>query len=485
MNTFAGHTFAWRKPGSKDLLPGECIVDESMKECAYPTTNSPLPVRALKRAAKAARASDYVAEAKTCAGGINFENAHGCLGELKISARHGKMASEVTAALAAPSSHDSPGTHHASGMTNVDVAAILAANGASVIVDDGTSHPERYVPHLPELGLPFATYLRDAPDHTNPFRPMGAKFRSFWPRKLQMRYDDGSEHGVYSGLIRSMGYTATNTYTKHVFAFHEMPAGGNDPSAPPGTLVKRFTMDDNGQMYILEPETNAAGDKVKASPTYKATMAEYKFAGEYFAEHKTPWLSFYPRAKPVLNIWPATQLGQSHHVFSSHGYYTCDPRGLGEAAAAACQSPMGLRIPLKLEVASTSPKVFVIEDLLSEFECAHIRALGETVVHRSTVGDGGSAYVAHVFCFWFCFWFWFCFFPLSSLSSLSSVATRAHAHCCRASPHLTALPLARVAPHALQVHVQDAHERARLAQAGRNTSDRRHLWALRRCYGDR
>ena len=472
MNTFAGHAFAWRKPGSKDFLLGECVVDESMEECAYPTSTSSRPAPAPTRGAKAARASDYVAEAKTCAGGINFENAHGCVGEAKSSARHDKMASEALAALAAPSSHDVPGTHHASGVTNVDIAAILAANGASVIVDDGTAHPERYVTRLEDLGVPFATYLRDAPDLTNQFRPMGAKFRSFWPRKLQMRYDDGSKHGAYSGLIRSMGYTATNTYTKHVFAFHEMPAGGNDPNAPPGALVKRFTMDDNGQMYILEPENNAAGEEVKASPTYKATMAEYKFAGEYFAEHGTPWLSFYPRAKPVLNLWPATQLGQSHHVFSSHGYYSCDPRGISETEAEACGSAQGVRVPLKLEVVSTSPKVFVVEDLLSEFECEHIRALGETVVHRSTVGDGGSAYVARLF-FSSSFLVSLCCFLLHFFLAIVDL------------PHLTAPPARPRRPKRSQLHVQDAHERARLAQAGRNARDRRYLRTLCRRHGHR
>lgn len=146
-------------------------------------------------------------------------------------------------------------------------------------------------------------------------------------------------------------------------------------------------MNDNGQMYIIEPPQDESGAKMRASKTYQATMTEFEYAGNYFKEHGTPWLSFYPRAVPILNIWPASQIGQSHHVFSKHGFWTCDPKG---ATQHGCQSSE--IVPIKVEAVASSPRVFVLEDLMSDFECSHIRELGEKVIHRSTVGDGGSAY---------------------------------------------------------------------------------------------
>jgi prolyl 4-hydroxylase len=291
------------------------------------------------------------------------------------------MEEEVKTVLSDVASHRDGVEHFESGVTNVDVTSILAENGASVIVDDGVSHPERYVESLDDIDLPFLSYMRVRAPKFQVSRPMGAKFRSFWPRALEMRWDDGTPDGVYSGGIKSMGYSATNTYTGHVFKFHEK-RGKKE-------LVKAFTMNDNGQLYIIHPEDTRKGKRVKASKDYKDTMAEFKFAGEYYEEHGIPWLSKYPRNPPVLNIWPADRLGQSHHVFSSHGFFTCDPEKSGSKN---CQ--LDAKVPLKIECVSTSPKVFVIENLMSEFEATWIKAAGEKVIHRSTVGTGDSAYTS-------------------------------------------------------------------------------------------
>jgi len=59
--------------------------------------------------------------------------------------------------------------------SHVDVTAVLKKNGATVVVDDGVSHPENYVTKLEDLHLPFLEYLLDVPDTRNQFRPMGAK----------------------------------------------------------------------------------------------------------------------------------------------------------------------------------------------------------------------------------------------------------------------------------------------------------------------
>lgn len=69
---------------------------------------------------------------------------------------------------------------------------------------------------------------------------------------------------------------------------------------------------------------------------------------------------FIPREKPVLYLYPADFVGQTHRVTSHIGYF--------ENATSQRQEP----IDLEIKVVSTRPRVFLIENLLSEFEAEHI-----------------------------------------------------------------------------------------------------------------
>ena len=46
-----------------------------------------------------------------------------------------------------------------------------------------------------------------------PGSPLGAKFRNFRRQVLEMRWDDGSKEGVYSGTIPALGPTSTLSYS--------------------------------------------------------------------------------------------------------------------------------------------------------------------------------------------------------------------------------------------------------------------------------
>lgn len=91
-----------------------------------------------------------------------------------------------------------------------------------------------------------------------------------------------------------------------------------------------------------------------------------------------------PRPRPVLNMWPAEKIGNIHEVNSSNGYWHCDGISMD------CQDTVPVNS--KLEVVSTRPKVFVIENFLSDYETDHIKTLASPKVKDSTVGnnDGGG-----------------------------------------------------------------------------------------------
>eukprot|EP01038_Epipyxis_sp_PR26KG_P020144 gene20144-28509_t len=84
-------------------------------------------------------------------------------------------------------------------------------------------------------------------------------------------------------------------------------------------------------------------------------------------------------------MWPGDKIGQVHTVTSNQGYWHCTnkPR--------KCQ----LRNPITftLQVVSTQPRVFIIENFLNNFEAEKIIEIARPQIEDSIVGthDGGGA----------------------------------------------------------------------------------------------
>jgi len=246
---------------------------------------------------------------------------------------------------------------------------------SSVYIDDGRSRPEM---SLEELGKKTSAkeikYMRSGPSPRNSHgASMGVKFRNFRRSKLELRWDDGTKEGTYSGVVNAMGRTATMTYQSHRFLFLEPKTREN---------VASFTMTAGQHLYVIEPASDDL--ETKRSKMYLDTMEELKFMRDYEDRTGSPWLSYYPRSPPILNLWPAENIGQTHVVASEFGY-----------ATNATTSNFAELPPLSLRLVAVSkppqgPRVFLVEDLLSDFECDHILALGKTVVKQSMVGQGGG-----------------------------------------------------------------------------------------------
>ena len=199
---------------------------------------------------------------------------------------------------------------------------------------------------------------------------MGAKFRNFRRDALEMRWDDGSAEGVYSGMIPALGRSSTLSYDGHSFIF-------THPKTK--QRIARFTMKAGANLYIIPPADDDA--ETLASDDYKKSLEEVAFMERYDAENGIPWLAYYPRAKPVLNMWPAEFLGQTHVVASPHAYHVSDDeKHSGDLA-------LSLQV---LSHAPAGPRVFLVREMLSEFECDHIIELGTKVVRKSMVGQGGG-----------------------------------------------------------------------------------------------
>lgn len=241
-----------------------------------------------------------------------------------------------------------------------------------------------------------------------------------------MYWDDGSKTGMYSGVVKGMGRTATTTYVGHAFKFV-------DPATK--ALVARLVMRADVTMYIIEPEEGDVATLESAE--YQKVKAEVKWYADYYQAHGIPWLSVHNRPRPELNMWPAERLGQVHKVTSSAGYWLegHSPDGNGGSRGATAAGVLGSMLwgsgdgggstveqeaglesekikkgrvlskvdgphyqssaPVELNLTVISkgpegPRVFIVEDLLSDFECDHIVREGTKVVRPSIVGQDGG-----------------------------------------------------------------------------------------------
>lgn len=78
-------------------------------------------------------------------------------------------------------------------------------------------------------------------------------------------------------------------------------------------------------------------------------------------------------------MWEAPQIGHIHTTESNNGKWNC------EGSADQCQD-QGV-FPLQLEVVSTEPKVFIIENFLSDFEIEKIIDTAKSNLNLSLVGN--------------------------------------------------------------------------------------------------
>lgn len=113
---------------------------------------------------------------------------------------------------------------------------------------------------------------------------------------------------------------------------------------------------------------------------------EQQYMEEYYRKSGDQWRHFYgeygPRPEPKLHMWPSEFVGQTHTVSSSEGQWQWVMRN-GE---------LGVRKETEskdytIRCVSTQPKAFIIENLLSDYECSTIVNHSQAFLQDSLVGD--------------------------------------------------------------------------------------------------
>lgn len=202
-----------------------------------------------------------------------------------------------------------------------------------------------------------------------------AKFRCLVPNGADIYYEDG-RGGVPQGTLKLGQEYTVNTYEGHVFFFTVK----GDKSKE----LARHQVSSKKVLYLIEdPASPPAQHFLDHRDKEEAFMAEYE------ARTGRQWRHYFgpdgPRGPPIHHMHPAEYVGQVHNLTSTEGFWFC--KGPKEE----CQSSQP--VALNLEVISTQPKVFVIPNIISDYEVDAILGIAKPRVADSLVGnnDGGGA----------------------------------------------------------------------------------------------
>ena len=111
------------------------------------------------------------------------------------------------------------------------------------------------------------------------------------------------------------------------------------------------------------------------------------------------WQHYYslrrgPREPPVHYMWDTKVLGQKYTIHSNVGHWMSDTNKHDDLSAIQSEDP----VDITLEVVSSEPKVLMINNFLSHFECDLLIELGRDRMKDSCIGTaatGGSKKTQH------------------------------------------------------------------------------------------
>eukprot|EP01084_Bolivina_argentea_P288796 495738_1 len=224
--------------------------------------------------------------------------------------------------------------------------------------------------HLNQLSYPEET----AAQSIKIYNPNPETYDYYW-------FDTYRNKGIYKGRLRSMGMTATNSYRSHIFYFTEQ---GTDNE------IYRITVTKNINDYIIPP----SDENIKQQPFYIKLQEKIDFFQDYFERTGAPWISSYNRPPPVLHMYnenATDEIGTIYNIKSSNSFWKCIPDSSlsKQEQIQECQGTNDVSI--NIEVVSVTPKMFVIENIISESEAELVKQVARPKLHRSGTGQAIDA----------------------------------------------------------------------------------------------
>ncbi len=199
------------------------------------------------------------------------------------------------------------------------------------------------------------------------FTGFAAKFVNMSPKPVLLYWDGKGGHEEAKKLVGEIGpFESIGTATMPGHSFHVTPVFDS------ATALQRWLVTADTALVYYEPVTSTemrmallGGNNPDyiAWGKYQRQLINQAFARDYLVVSKRTWLAHFPRRFPVHFMHEATHIGQTHEI--------------GD---------------FKLQVASVTPRVLIIENFLTPEECQSIILASQTQgLEHSTLHSGATA----------------------------------------------------------------------------------------------
>lgn len=240
------------------------------------------------------------------------------------------------------------------------------------------------------------------------FNGMFMKFVNVSPMSVRVHWVPANypnEDLVYICDIEPFGAAGTTAYPNHKFQMTRQDK--------PDKIVTTFTATKGQNIYAFEPfqgDYGKAYQKLKKPADFQNYILQHNnllFAEQYKEKTGREWLALYGhRSPPHFHMWPAESLGQTHTITTKEIHFVDLPPAEELAKGISLYGPRPEEITrnrkhrdtyptmnLTLTVLSAAPRVFEIQNFLSDVEIEHILSIADqTELSKSTTKAGSAAY---------------------------------------------------------------------------------------------
>lgn len=241
------------------------------------------------------------------------------------------------------------------------------------------------------------------------------KFFNMSPNTVRYFWVNNNGHAHPMGLVRPFHCIGTASFPGHNFFF------GPEDYETNKIVLQSFNIDQDGttNLYYYDPievpgnktatELNLAQLTMDEFEKYNIMVRNRKFAQVYREITGREYLSMYPRKQPHYFMWPADYFGQEHWVTSKETQFDSVPRDKlerireygskrvfkeGDPLILAEHRKTDEFMNMTLKVLSCRPRVYEIENFLSDAEVDHIIHLADSMnLQASSTGSGANSKV--------------------------------------------------------------------------------------------
>lgn len=260
-------------------------------------------------------------------------------------------------------------------------------------------------------------------NHTQPKTPSfeghAVKFFNMSPHPVHLYWVNGqTQEHIFMGAIRPFHSSGTGSFPNHEFFISPVEDSKTKTQTETKTVLQYFIIDQNHRTnhYYYDPitvendtiQTNLNLSKLTYDQLKKYNIMKRNrdFSLKYYDFTGREYMTVYPRPKPLHFMWPADFFGQTHWVTSPETHFHTIPSSdllphirlhpLQRAEGNHTRALQEYRATeeyhnFTIQVKSCAPRVYEIDNFLSEAEVDYIIQYAQSVeLKQSSTGNPGD-----------------------------------------------------------------------------------------------